>query len=407
MDGGTELIGFAYGEDREQGSDRSLGYRLLAPAVPASWTNEVEALARRLQAAPYPDAWPAVDLFCSVLLADGRRVVARARYGLSDHTSVQRRGGLELVGVVAPASLEVKNALAIYRWLAVRRESEDDLSALGGTMRLGDVLSAAPPELPRPEGTASPVPVLPVRLWQDGAFLFAAAAPTDPDHHLALLEMVTTSNWQWLPLVGPDFPLSNYSSRGPLIAWTAHLAGVAVRLDRTPKTPPVRESGLAPRWLAWTLATVIIGLLGANLWYTHRLRDTVATLRTATEPKEEPTTKKPFVAPRETDERRERFARALHRTLIERGERPGKADRETLLDRYEQLLRRNPDLALAADNEEGKLAVAHLATLAGRGDERIDRTIRQALEGKGFSDKLIQAAREHIREQLASEWKER
>src|SRR5207249_6853878 len=64
------------------------------------WAAEVEVLARRLQAAPYPDHWPPTDLFCSVLLADGRRLIALARYGLADHTPTHRRSGLELIGVV-------------------------------------------------------------------------------------------------------------------------------------------------------------------------------------------------------------------------------------------------------------------------------------------------------------------
>src|SRR5438034_9169372 len=117
MDGAAELSGFAYGEDREQVSGRSLGYRLLAPAARSPCADEVEALARRLQAAFYPDAWPAVDLFCSVLLSDGRRLVARVRYGLTDNTPSQRRGGLELAGLVGPAGLGVNAALALYRWL--------------------------------------------------------------------------------------------------------------------------------------------------------------------------------------------------------------------------------------------------------------------------------------------------
>src|SRR5262249_42816315 len=114
MDGTAELSGFAHGEGPQQLSGRSLRYRLLAP-VSSAWPAEVESLARRLQAAPYPDSWPAVDLFCSVLLSDGRRLVARARYGLSDHTPSHRRGGLELVGVVAPAGLDASAALAVYR----------------------------------------------------------------------------------------------------------------------------------------------------------------------------------------------------------------------------------------------------------------------------------------------------
>ena len=56
------LHGFAYGEHLEGISQRSLGYRLLAPVEPMPWCAEVETLARRLQAAPYPDHWPPCDL---------------------------------------------------------------------------------------------------------------------------------------------------------------------------------------------------------------------------------------------------------------------------------------------------------------------------------------------------------
>src|SRR5438132_13980959 len=89
-----ELIGFAYGEEVEGAGGapgRSLGFRLLAPAGPQRWGAEVEALARRLQAAPYPDHWPATDLFCSVLLSEGQPLLALARYGLADHPPSHRR----------------------------------------------------------------------------------------------------------------------------------------------------------------------------------------------------------------------------------------------------------------------------------------------------------------------------
>src|SRR3954447_16738848 len=164
-DSTPELVGLAYGEDVQAGSGRSLGYRLLVPEGGTAWAGEGEALARRLQAAPYPDHWPAVDLFCSALLKDGRRLIALARYGLSDHTPDHRRGGLELIGVVAPGGLGVTTALALYRWLKGRRGAED-LRSLGGAWRLADVLAGQ--ESPsRPEGMTGPVPVLPVRLWQE------------------------------------------------------------------------------------------------------------------------------------------------------------------------------------------------------------------------------------------------
>ena len=77
------LQGFVYGEHLEGPQQRSLGFRLLTPAEPRPWSAEVEALARQLQGAPYPDQWPPAELFCSVLLADGQRLIALARYGLA------------------------------------------------------------------------------------------------------------------------------------------------------------------------------------------------------------------------------------------------------------------------------------------------------------------------------------
>src|SRR5262249_45921446 len=138
------LHAFAYGEHLEDLTQRSLGYRLLAPVEPAVWSAEVETLARRLQAAPYPDHWPPCDLFCSVLLADGHRLIALARYGLADHTSSQRRGGLEMVGVIAPTTLDVPAARRVYEWLKKRRNDTEDLRRLGGVFSLDDVLAAAP-----------------------------------------------------------------------------------------------------------------------------------------------------------------------------------------------------------------------------------------------------------------------
>jgi hypothetical protein len=63
--------------------------------------------------------------------------------------------------------------------------------------------------------------------------------------------------------------------------------------------------------------------------------------------------------------------------------------------------------ALRPDNERGKLAVAAAAVLAGRSAERIEESVRRALSGKGFSDRLIQAACDHVREQLTGEVKSR
>src|SRR5204862_219533 len=95
---------------------RSLGFGLLAPATPEPWAAEVEAVARRLHATHYPDPWPITDLFCSLLLADGRRLVALARYGLADHTPGRRRGGLKLNSGPGPVAGAAPAAWPARRW---------------------------------------------------------------------------------------------------------------------------------------------------------------------------------------------------------------------------------------------------------------------------------------------------
>lgn len=214
MDTATLLHGFAYGEHIEGG--RSLGYRLLAPAEPGPWSTEVETFARRLQAAAYPDAWPITELFCSALIADGWRIIAAVRYGLLDHTPSRRRGGIELAGVLAPGRLGVPSALALYRWLKQRRAAAEDLRGFGGYFDLAEALREVPPEpLALEESLETTSHVRP-----EGAAVFAANSPLEPDQRLTLLRNAgDTGTWQWLAFVGEEFPLAEYADRGPVIAW--------------------------------------------------------------------------------------------------------------------------------------------------------------------------------------------
>jgi hypothetical protein len=249
-----DLVGFAYGEDLDGVPPRSLGYRLLAPPQPEPWRTEVEALARRLQAAPYSDHWPPTDLFCSVLLADGRRLVALTRYGLADHTPSQRRGGLEMVGVIAPPTLDVRSALSVYSWLQKRRASAEDLHHLGGAFALADILATAAPPAP----AADPLPVLPVRAWQEGALLFAASTPADPDHRLRLLEQGAGawgpappgSGCRWSAPTSPWPPTPNAarSSPGPR-TWPASPSSSTAALK--PRPPPTLSAPCAACALSW------------------------------------------------------------------------------------------------------------------------------------------------------------
>src|SRR6185437_1167262 len=232
----------------------------------------------------------------------------------------QRRGGLELIGVVAPANLDVRSALTIYHWLQQRRASADDLHQLGSRSVLADIIAAVGP-LP---AHTDPIPVLPVRLWQEGALLFAASTPADPDHRLRLLEQAAGTSWQWLPLVGLDFPLQTYAQRGPLVAWTPHLSGVAIKLDRKstemPVTRPARV-GRGSRIALWSVLVVLIGLLTANLWSTLALHRRLSAIPAPMASSNENT----FITPLKSkhistnDTSRERFLAALHQLLIERG----------------------------------------------------------------------------------------
>jgi hypothetical protein len=409
---GSELHGFAYGEHLDALSERSLGFRLLAPAEPRPWCAEVEALARHLQNAPYPDHWPATELFCSVILATGHRLVAAARYGLADHTPSHRRGGLELVGVVGPADLDVAHARAVYDWLKRRRAAGDDLHGFGGTFALADVVSAAPPPPPPPD----PTPVLPVRLWQAGALLFAATTPADPDHRLNLLEQGAEGAWQWLPLVGADFPVPVYARRGPLVAWTPHLAGVALKLDDKPAAVPVAPARPRRR-LAGAVALLLLLLLPAltawNVWETRSLKQQLAAVSQEAHPRQvppEPTPAGSAVAPAAAapgTEARERFARALYAMLQERGGRQDLAQNRTeLLAQYERLLREHKDLRLDESDTDGKLAVAAVNVLAQRSPDRVEDLVRKALTGQGFDARLVKLACELVHEQLNNDLKE-
>jgi hypothetical protein len=403
----AELFGFAYGEDLEGMPPRSLGYRLLAPARPESWCGEVEALARRLQAAPYSDHWPPTDLFCSFLLADGRRVVAVARYGLADHTPSHRRGGLELVGVVTAPGLDVRAALTVYAWLRRLREATDDLHRFGGVHSLEEAVGSTSP----PEASADPLPVLPVRLWQEGALLFAATTPADPDHRLRLLEQGAGGSWQWLPLVGPDFPLQTYAQRGPLIAWTPHFAGVALKLDH--RTPPAGEvPAPRPRRGSGALIGLLVPvalLLAANAWLLFDVRRQLATTggnRPQPEaPREAAEVPPANVPPREQST--ERLLKGLQDLIDQGGAGEGDAERSALLARYERLVRAHPDLRVPEGDARAKRTVAAISLLAERSADRIDDVVRRALSGKGFSDRLIKAAVEHVHEQFATDLKDR
>jgi hypothetical protein len=415
--GGAEWYGFAYGEDVESPNGRSLGFRLLAPAGPETWSAEVEALARRLQAAPYPDQWPSTDLFCSVLLPDGRRLIALARYGLADHTPSQRRGGLELIGLVGPARISVPTALAIYRWLRERRSQTDELRALGGNFSLQDILSAAnefteSPETMRYRSSGSsvpsvakfglpdrstPLPVLPIRIWQEGALLFAATAPSDPDHRLSLLEQGPAENWQWLPLIGEDFPVQSFAQRGPVVAWTPHLAGVAVKL--TPDSRPLPPFlGGRLRAFAGILAILLVLLLAGNLWALLSLG--AGGFKFGQGPASD------IAQPK--DESQERLAAGILALILEQGNWPDtEQTQKQFITQYEHVILRHPELRVRETNSKAAVGgVGVLLLQRKRNADQVKKLIEKALSDKEFNDKISQSIADKVYQQLLTETKD-
>jgi hypothetical protein len=412
-----DLVGFAYGECLEGTPPRSLGFRLLTSASGEAWGAEVETLARLLEAAPYPDHWGEAEAFCSILLSDGRRLVALARYGVTDHTPGQRRGGLELLGMIAPGDLGVAEALAVYRWLQHWR-GEEDPRRLGACYVLADVLEAAPPATRN-----APIPILPIRHWEEGALLFAARSPSEPDQYVDLLEQVAGSNWQWLPLVGADCPLDRYTERGPLIAWTPHLVGIALQVhSRPPEHLPgnkkmhvpthLGKSSSWPALLAGSLLFLLLALLGANLWSVLRLHQRLTEAEAhVSEPRPTPSEAKP-VPPKDRGAlrsesemaSRDRFVRALVDMLsAESGEQEWQADRERLQQRYRALLRTYQGLQVDEEDERAQEAIGALSILAGRSADRVEAVVRKALANKGFSDKVVQVACELVHEEFLAD----
>jgi hypothetical protein len=393
---GTVLQGFAYGEQVEGVPPRSLGHGLLAPAEPQPWGDEVEALARGLQATAYPDSWPPVELFCSVLLSDGQRVVAVARYGLHDHTPSRRRGGLELVGVVAPGNLGVAAALGLYRWLRERRAAAEALRALGGSHALGEVLTAAPSR-PSPE----PPPTPPIHLCQEDVLLLAATSPSDPDSRLGLLVHDAGGRWQWLPLCGADFPLQSYARRGPLVAWVPYLSSPPVKLDRKPAEEPPR-SVPHRRGPALVLAVLFLALMGGNLWALLTLPARLAAERPAPAPerKQEPEMRPGPQAPAGgKGESREQLALALQRLLGGGPKSVGGAgpSEKELLERYRELVRNDPGLRV--EGEKAQAAVGLVSLLARYSPEHVARVLQEELG----NEEVMRLIEKRVRARLLTE----
>jgi hypothetical protein len=387
---GVTLQGFAYGEYLDGVPPRSLGYQLQAPVEPESWSAEVETLARQLQAACYPDQWPPAECFCSVLLGDGRRVVAVARYGRSDHTVSHRRGGLELIGVLGPGELDGATALGIYRWLCRRQPRQTDLQTLGGRYDLSEIVAGMPSSSPDAPPEA-------VGVWQEQPLLLAALSPADPQRCLRFLDRPVPSGWQCLPFVGPDFPFSTYAARGPLVGWIPFVSPGSKRANSV----PALERAASRPWskaLALIAVCLLLLLLSANLWALLANRKSRLAADDLQAQKTE-THDQNVVRPATTDESAaEPFARALHQ-LLENQQATKEWTQAQLLQEYQASVER--DQRLRATSLEGKMAVGAVGALSRRSASRVEQLVREALAHKGYDDELVNLACVRIRERLA------
>jgi hypothetical protein len=423
--GSAEVVQcFAYGEDLDGPSGRSLGYRLLAGAESATWTAEVENLARLLQAAPYPETWAPADLFCSVLLASGQRLVALARYGRGDHTPSHRRGGLELIGVVCSGDLDPTAALRIYSWLRARRGTTENIRQLGGRHALADILVAsgdqeakkpeqevtekteekrgqvrgrilAAPPLPCP-GTG---PVLPIRAWQPGVLLFGATAPAAPDRALGLLSQAP-AGWQWLALCGSNFPLDEFARRGPVVAWAVEPMEVAVKLP-LPAPVPTAAVPKFGRPLVGAMAGLLLLLLAANLWALWALPSRIDVPRAEPGPQKEKDQARP-AAPVDSQQAREKLALAIYVLLEKEGAAELTQAQSALLARYERLAGRDDNLRVR--ELKARAALGLVSLLAGRSARQVSRLIEEEFqEKKGYDPELIRLISQRVGERLVAE----
>jgi len=393
----TALEAFVYGEQLDDLGQRSLGFGLLVPQTPSTWSAEAESLARKLQAAPYPDDWPAADLFCSVLLEGGERLVALARYGVSDSTPSKRRGGLEMIGVVGPHSLSLTSVRTIEQWLAQQRNRLDRIGSFSGSFDLVEVLADTPAP-PEQDSDGLPAPLGPER-----SIVLPANSALEPNSRLGMVAFLRDHCWQWLPYIDHDFNLTAYSQRGPIVAWTTPLAR-----NVRPALPvaELAQPAVSPRggrgWIA-LLAFLLFGLLGANAWYLWRLDQRLDELKPnpAIVPSRQPSSAEMRSLPpvEATPEDDEAVVKALYHHLRTRGNIPENR-REQLLQNYERLVAGDPMLRVGS--MEGRLALGAIVEMSKRKTPaQIEAIIRGiGADKKGIDEGVIELIAERVYQRL-------
>ncbi len=148
------------------------------------------------------------------------------------------------------------------------------------------------------------------------------------------------------------------------------------------------------------LLLLLVGLMIANLWSTLALQRTLSTTPAVGENISVPPPQSKQTAP-SADAERDRFVAALHELLIEQGGgREWQEKKERLLARYDRLVRTHKDLRVRDGSERDRITVAAISVLAERSADRVEDEVRKALSNKGYSDRLIQAACEHVHEQF-------
>src|SRR5262249_34570078 len=147
----------------------------------------------------------------------------------------------------------------------------------------------------------------------------------------------------WLPLIGEDFPVQSLAQRGPLVAWTPHLAGVAVKLDRKPDDRHTTFGGRT-RALAGVLAVLLVLLFAGNLWALISLG--AGGFRFGPSPGSTASS---------SDESQERLAAALLALILEQGNWPdSEQTQKQFIAQYDRVALRHPELRLREPN--GKAA---------------------------------------------------
>jgi hypothetical protein len=214
---------------------------------------------------------------------------------------------------------------------------------------------------------------------------------------LSLLEQGPGENWQWLPLIGEDFPVQSFAQRGPVVAWTPHLAGVAVKLDRKPDGHPVVLGGRV-RALAGILSVLLVLLLAGNLWALLSLG--AGGFKFGAGPAGD------LAQPR--DESQERLAAALLALILEQGNWPDvDQTQKQFIGQYDHLILRHPELRLREPN--GKAAIGGVGVLLlhrKRNADQVKKLIEKALSDKEFNDKISKSIADKVYQQLLTETKD-